>query len=40
VGDDLVCDLDLTAHGVDGHQCAFELFCFGKLVEEIRNGGW
>ena len=39
VGDDLVSDLDLTTHGVDGDQRAFELLCFCKFIEQIRNGG-
>ena len=39
VSDDLVCDLDLAAHGVDGDQCAFELLGFGEFVEEIRDCG-
>src|SRR3984893_13801354 len=39
VGDDLVGDLDLTAHGVDGHQRAFELPGLREFIEEIRDGG-
>ena len=39
MGDDLVGDLDLAAHGVDGDQCAFELLGLGEFVEEIRDGG-
>ena len=39
VRDDLVGDLDLAAHGVDGHQGAFELPCFGEVVEKLRDGG-
>jgi hypothetical protein len=37
VGDDLVGDLDLAAHGVDSHQRAHELF--GKLIEKLGDGG-
>ena len=39
VGDDLVSDLDLTAHGIDGHQRTFDLLGLGKFIEEIRDGG-
>jgi len=39
VGDDFVGDLDLTAHGVGGHQCAFELPCLGQFIEQLRDGG-
>jgi hypothetical protein len=39
VRDDPVGDLDLTAHGVDGDQGAFELLVFGELIEKFRNGG-
>src|SRR5258708_26123343 len=35
VGDDLVGDFDLAAHGVDGHQSALELLGLGKLIEKI-----
>ena len=31
--DDFGGDLDLAAHGVDGHEGAFELPCLGKMVE-------
>ena len=36
--DDLVGDLDLAAHGVDGHERSFELIGFGQVVEEFRDG--
>jgi len=39
VGDDLVGDLDLAAHGVDGHQRAFELLDLGEVIEKLRDGG-
>ena len=39
VGDDPVGDLDLTAHGVDGDQGAFELLGLGQLVEKRGNSG-
>ena len=39
VGDDLVGDLDLAAHGVDGDQGALELLGLGELVEQLGNGG-
>jgi hypothetical protein len=39
VGDDLVGDLDLTAHGVDGHQRARELVGLGQVIEQDRDGG-
>jgi hypothetical protein len=39
VGNDLVGDLDLTAHGIDGDQSTFELAGFGELVEKVRNSG-
>ena len=39
VGDDLGGDLDLAAHGVDGHQGALELPGLGELVEKIGDGG-
>ena len=39
VGNDLVGDLDLTAHGVDGDQGTFELAGFGQLVEKLGNSG-
>ena len=39
VGDDLVGDLDLAAHGVDGHQRARELPGLGEVVEKLRDGG-
>ena len=38
VFDDLVGDLDLAAHGVDGHERSFELIGFGQVVEEFRDG--
>jgi hypothetical protein len=39
VGDDLVGDVDLAAHSVDGDQGAFELLVLGELVEKLENGG-
>ena len=39
VRDDLVGDRDLAAHGVDRHQGACELPCFGEVVEKLRDGG-
>ena len=39
VGDDLVGDLDLAAHGVDGDERAFELLGLGELVEQLGDGG-
>jgi len=33
VGDDLVGNLDLAAHGIDGDQRPFKLAGFGKLIE-------
>ena len=39
VGDDLVGDVDLTAHGIDGDERAFELLGFGELIEQVRDGG-
>ena len=39
VRDDLGGDLDLTAHGVDGDEGAFELPRLGELVEQIGDGG-
>ena len=39
VGDDFVGDLDLAAHGVDGHERAFELLGPGELIKKIGNGG-
>ena len=39
VGDDLVGNLDLAAHGVDGDQGTFELAGFSELIDKIRNGG-
>ena len=39
VGDDFVGDLDLAAHGVDGHERAFELLGLRELIEKIGNGG-
>ena len=38
VFDDLVGDFDLTAHGVDGDEGAFELFGLGQMIEQDR--GW
>ena len=37
--DDPVGDRDLAAHGVDRHQGACELPCFGEVVEKLRDGG-
>jgi len=34
---DLVGNGDLTAHGIDGHQRAFELLGFGQVIEEFRK---
>src|SRR5271165_1687735 len=39
IRDDLVGDLDLAAHSVDGDECAFELAGFGELIEKIGDGG-
>jgi hypothetical protein len=39
VGHDLVGDVDLTAHGIDGDQGTFELAGFGELVEKLGNSG-
>ena len=39
MGDDLIGDLDLAAHGVDAHEGALELLGFGKLIEKIGDGG-
>src|SRR6202011_1852321 len=39
VGDDLVSNLDLAAHGVDGNERALELFGLGELIEKIGDGG-
>src|SRR3954453_22332533 len=39
VRDDPVGDRDLAAHGVDRHQGAYELPCFGEVVEKLRDGG-
>ena len=39
VGDDLVGDVDLTAHGIDGHQRAGELLGLGKVIENLGDGG-
>jgi len=39
VGDNLVGDLDLTAHGIDGDECAGKLLGLGEMVQEIGNGG-
>ena len=39
VRDDLGGDLDLTSHGVDGDEGAFELFRLGQMVEQIGDGG-
>jgi len=39
VRDDLVGDVDLTAHGVDGDERAREPIGFGELVEQFGNGG-
>nr|WP_283817623.1 hypothetical protein [Bradyrhizobium diazoefficiens] len=39
MGDDLVGDLDMAAHGVNGDQGAFELADLGKLVEKLGDGG-
>ena len=38
VFDDLGGDLDLTAHGVDGDERAFELFCLGQMIEQLGDG--
>jgi len=38
VGDDLVDDRNLTAHGVDRHQRAFELLGLGEVIEKLRDG--
>jgi hypothetical protein len=38
VGDDLVGEVDLAAHGVDGHQRPFKLIGCGEVVEEFRDG--
>ena len=35
--DDLVGDLDLAAHGVNGHERSLELTGCGQLIEELRN---
>ena len=37
MGDDLVGDRDLTAHGIDGDERAFELFGCSELIEQIRD---
>jgi hypothetical protein len=37
VSHDLVGDIDLAAHGIDGDQGAFELAGFGELVEKLGN---
>ena len=39
MGDDLVGDLDLAAHGIDGHQRAGELFGLGQVIEKFGDGG-
>lgn len=39
VRDDFGGDLDLAAHGGDGHEGAFELPCLGKMVEKLGNVG-
>ena len=39
MGDDLVGDPDLAAHGVDRDQRTFELAGFGEFVEKVRDGG-
>ena len=39
MADDLVGDLDLTAHGVDGDERPFQLPGLGKLIEQIWDGG-
>src|ERR1700741_1966381 len=39
VGNDLVGDGDLAAHGVDAHERVFELLGFGELIEKIGDGG-
>ncbi len=39
VRDDLGGDLDLTAHGVDGDERAFELSALGQMIEQFGNGG-
>jgi hypothetical protein len=39
VRDDLIGDGNLTAHGIDGYQRAFELIGPGEVVEELRNSG-
>src|ERR1700737_2116001 len=32
MGDDLIGDLDLAAHGIDDHECALELLGLGELI--------
>jgi len=39
VRDDLVRDVDLAAHGVDGDERAREPIGFGQVVEQLGNGG-
>src|SRR5436305_11700683 len=39
MGEDLVGNLDLTPHGIDGHQRTFELLCLGELVKKIGDSG-
>ena len=36
--DDLGGDLDLTPHGVDGDEGAFELFHLGQMIEQDGDG--
>src|SRR6202011_4772326 len=39
VSNDLVGNLDLATHGVDGDERALKLFGLGELIEKIGDGG-
>jgi hypothetical protein len=39
MGHDFVGDVDLTAHGIDGHQRAFELLDCSEFIEQVRDRG-